>query len=112
METRLDEIDEEMESIMPKATTIRARASEQFAADMKELRELRKQKAAGTLTTAPKKDLKVVKPPPQAPGSSRNAGAGGGGPTRGAARGAGTFDESEVHDKDSFRAQLKKAMAG
>lgn len=108
VEARLDEIEEQLESLLPKATTIRARAEQQFAADMKELRELRKQKAAGTLRTtpAPKKDVKT---PPQAPGSSRGA-AGGAGPAGGAKKTVSAIAEGEVHDKDSFRAQLAKAM--
>lgn len=109
VEDRLEQIEDEIETLLPKATTIRARAEQQFAADMKELRELRKQKAAGTLRTtpAPKKDAKT---PPQAPGSSRAAGAGGGGPAGGARKTVSAIADGEVHDRDSFRAQLAKAM--
>jgi hypothetical protein len=112
VEARLDEIEEEIEAILPKATTIRARAQEQFAADMKELRELRKQKAAGTPgktpTAAPMKP--AASKPPMAPGSGGSGGSGAAVRKTAAGADAGAFDPNGVHDKDSFKAQLRKAM--
>lgn len=112
VEERLDEIDDDIERIQGKAATIRARAEGEFAADMKELRELRKQKQAGTLNKGKLPKGVERKAPPAAPGSARNAGAGGGGrQPQAAARGV-AVDKDAVFDKDSFREQVRKSMAG